>query len=80
MILVFQDEVNLFLPKLLHVPDFITAIETLIKTEMGTRLVGYFCDQPDHVFWGRIWVGKATGCSNLNWLLFSGSLCSFRGK
>lgn len=38
---------------------FITAIETLIKTEMGTRLVGCFCDQPDHVFWGRIWVGKA---------------------
>lgn len=33
---------------------FIPAIVTLLRTEVGTRILGYRCDRPDHVAFGRI--------------------------
>ena len=48
--------------------------------EIGTRIMGYCCDRPEHIVFGRIvvrslelWATKALECLELSGLFFRGS-------
>ena len=51
--LLFMTHSKLLGPELFWVMEFITTIEDKTRRELGTRILGYCCDQPNHVVLGR---------------------------
>ena len=62
------NQMNPFFPNLLWLLCFITAIETLTRTDTVTRIVEYCCDRPHQCCWENcrstleLWVTKAIEC------------------